>query len=165
MSYFIGQTPLKFLLQPKIDVAKDSKVTDLKRERRRRSSLDHQGQEHDRRDITDQGRFDGQNHALKEWTVTDPQGYDTRVMLSNLNPNAHRRTKDLFVIDEQKLVSAELIHSSAGPALVALIQGRFDMCTAALDGKSAASASQCGAPVSETPVHRHLEHQFGSPAA
>ncbi|MCA3594100.1 MAG: outer-membrane lipoprotein carrier protein LolA, partial [Methylobacterium sp.] len=41
---------------------------------------------------------------LKEWTVTDPQGFDTRVMLSNLDTNANP-DRSLFVIDEQKLVN------------------------------------------------------------
>ena len=101
--YFIGQTPLKFLLQPKIDVAKDSKVTALKRE----------GEAivlnlEDRSTLGGTSRirvvFDGRSHMLKEWTVTDPQGQDTRVMLSNLNVNASPDRK-LFVIDEQKLVN------------------------------------------------------------
>ncbi|PPD14239.1 MAG: cell envelope biogenesis protein LolA [Methylobacterium sp.] len=101
--YFINMTPLKFLLQTKIDVGKDSTVTDLKRA----------GDEvhlflEDRSTIGGTSKirvvFDGQSSALKEWTVTDPQGFDTRVMLSNLNPNANP-DRSLFVIDEQRLLT------------------------------------------------------------
>lgn len=101
-SYFIGQTPLKFLLQPKIDIAKDSKITDLKRV----------GAEvilslEDKSTLGGTSRirvvFEGETYALKEWTVTDPQGSDTRVMLSNLNLAA-LPDKGLFVIEEQKII-------------------------------------------------------------
>ncbi|WP_284179190.1 outer membrane lipoprotein carrier protein LolA [Rhabdaerophilum sp. SD176] len=100
--YFIGQTPLKFLLQPKIDIAKDTKVIDLKRF----------GPEiiltiEDKSTLGGTSRirviFDGETYALKEWIVTDPQGSDTRVALSNLNLAA-LPDKALFVIDEQRLV-------------------------------------------------------------
>ncbi|CAN1568927.1 LolA Outer membrane lipoprotein-sorting protein [Rhabdaerophilaceae bacterium] len=101
--YFIGQTPLKFLLQPRIDVAKDSTVTDLKR-----IGPDIVLTLEDRSTLGGTSRirvvFEGQNHALKEWTVTDAQGQDTRVMLSNLNPNA-APDRALFVIDEQRIIS------------------------------------------------------------
>lgn len=100
--YFIGQTPLKFLLAPKIDIAKDSKVTDLKRV----------GTEivlslEDKSTLGGTSRirvvFDGETYALKEWTVTDPQGSDTRVTLSNLNLAA-LPDRSLFTIEEQKIL-------------------------------------------------------------
>jgi outer membrane lipoprotein-sorting protein len=101
--YFIGQTPLKFLLQPKIDLAKDSKVTDLKR-----LGDDIVLMLEDRSTLGGTSRirvvFDGTNYALKEWTVTDAQGHDTRVMLSNLNPAASP-DRSLFVIDEQRVIN------------------------------------------------------------
>lgn len=100
--YFIGQTPLKFLLQPKIDIAKDTKVLDLKRF----------GQDivltiEDKSTLGGTSRirviFDGESYALKEWIVTDPQGNDTRVALSNLNLAA-LPDKSLFVIEEQRII-------------------------------------------------------------
>ena len=101
--YFIGQTPLKFLLQPKIDVAKDSKVIGLQRE----GESIVLGLE-DKSTLGGTSRikvvFDGKSHALKEWTVTDPQGQDTRVLLSNLDPNA-LPDKKLFVINRQRLIN------------------------------------------------------------
>ncbi len=100
--YFIGQTPLKFLLAPKIDVAKDSKVTDLKR-----VGADIVLTLEDKSTLGGTSRirvvFEGESYALKEWTVTDPQGNDTRVTLSNLNLAA-LPDKSLFVIDEQKII-------------------------------------------------------------
>lgn len=102
--YFIGQTPLKFLLAQRIDVAKDSKVTELKRV----------GNEiqlflEDRNTLAGTSRikvvFDGTSHVIKEWTVTDPQGFDTRVMLSNLNINV-TPDRALFVIERQNLQRA-----------------------------------------------------------
>lgn len=101
--YFIGQTPLKFLLQPKIDVAKDAKVTDL-----RRVGNDVVLDLEDRSTFGGTSKirivFAGEATALKEWTVTDAQGGSTRVMLSNLDLAA-TPDKDLFVIDEQKLIN------------------------------------------------------------
>lgn len=100
--YFIGQTPLKFLLQPKINVAKDSKVTDLKRDGEA-IILDLE----DKSTFGGTSRirvvFDGASYALREWTVTDPQGNDTRVLLSNLNLAA-LPAKNLFEIEEQRLI-------------------------------------------------------------
>lgn len=101
--YPIGATPLKFLLQPKIDVAKDSKVIGLQRE----GESIVLGLE-DRSTLGGTSRirvvFDARSHALREWTVTDPQGQDTRVLLSNLDPNA-MPDKKLFVITRQKLIN------------------------------------------------------------
>ncbi|MCZ8261670.1 MAG: outer membrane lipoprotein carrier protein LolA [Beijerinckiaceae bacterium] len=100
--YYIGQTPLKFLLQPKIDIAKDTKVLDLKRF----------GPEiiltiEDKSTLGGTSRirviFDGESYGLKEWIVTDPQGSDTRVALSNVNLAA-LPDRSLFVIDELKVV-------------------------------------------------------------
>ncbi|MCA1999365.1 MAG: outer membrane lipoprotein carrier protein LolA [Hyphomicrobiales bacterium] len=101
--YLIGQTPLKFLLQPKIDIAKDAKVIDL-----RRAGAEILLDIEDRGTIGGTSKirvvFDGESHALKEWTVTDPQGATTRVMLSNLNLAA-LPDKALFVIDDQPLIN------------------------------------------------------------
>jgi S-DNA-T family DNA segregation ATPase FtsK/SpoIIIE len=98
----LGQTPLKFLLQPKIDIAKDSKVTDLKR-----AGADIILSLEDKSTLGGTSRirvvFDGESYALKEWTVTDPQGNDTRVTLANLNLAA-LPDRSLFILDEQKIL-------------------------------------------------------------
>lgn len=100
--YYIGQTPLKFLLAPRINVGKDSTVTGLKRDGEDiilnlEDKSTFGGTSHIR------VIFDGASHALKEWTVTDAQGNATRVMLSNLNLAANP-DKGLFFIDEQKII-------------------------------------------------------------
>jgi outer membrane lipoprotein-sorting protein len=95
-TYFISQTPLKFLLQPKIDVAKDSKVLGLTRE-----NNDILLKLEDRSTLggTSQIRivFDGLSHALKEWTIIDPHGSETRIILSKLDPGA-KPSASLFVV-------------------------------------------------------------------
>lgn len=94
--YLVGQTPLKFLLRDQIDVARDSKVV----------SLTQQGSDavlllEDRQTVGGTSRirltFNNADMALKQWIVTDPQGYDTRVQISNID-TSHRPSASLFVI-------------------------------------------------------------------
>lgn len=96
--YLVGQTPLKFLLRDKIDVAKDSKVI----------SVSQQGTDavlviEDRQTVGGTSRirltFNNADMALKQWIVTDPQGYDTRVQLSNVDLSK-RPSPSLFLIQE-----------------------------------------------------------------
>ena len=47
--------------------------------------------------------FDAKVTALRSWVVTDPQGYDTTVMLSNLD-TAKRPDDKEFVIDYQRVL-------------------------------------------------------------
>ena len=42
--------------------------------------------------------FDAQDLQLKQWTVTDPQGYDTTVAVYNLD-STRRPDPNLFQID------------------------------------------------------------------
>jgi outer membrane lipoprotein-sorting protein len=42
--------------------------------------------------------FDAKNMQLKQWTVTDPQGFDTTVAVYDLDPNK-RPDPSLFKID------------------------------------------------------------------
>lgn len=94
--YLVGQTPLKFLLRDTIDVARDSKVV----------SLTQQGADavlvlEDRQTVGGTSRirltFNNADMALKQWIVTDPQGYDTRVVLSNID-TTRKPSASLFVI-------------------------------------------------------------------
>lgn len=94
--YLVGQTPLKFLLRDNIDVSRDSKVI----------SLNQAGSDavlllEDRATVGGTSRikltFDNASMALKGWVVTDPQGYDTRVALANLN-TATKPSASLFVV-------------------------------------------------------------------
>jgi len=99
--YFIGQTPLKFLLKDQIDISKDTKVLDVASTPSAISIL-----------IEDKATFGGtsriklvfdpQTFALKQWVVTDPQGYETLVSLFNLDLKK-KPSPDLFKINMEKL--------------------------------------------------------------
>lgn len=82
-TYFIAQTPLKFLLREKIDLARDLTVTDVANDPGGvRISLE------DRATLGGTSKiqlfFDADVKTLSQWRITDPQGYLTTVMLSNL---------------------------------------------------------------------------------
>ncbi|MDH7798014.1 MULTISPECIES: outer-membrane lipoprotein carrier protein LolA [unclassified Beijerinckia] len=82
--YFIGQTPLKFLLKPNIDLARDTKILDVT-----------QGPEVTSIKIEDKATFGGTSRitlvfnssdfSLRNWVVSDPQGFETLVALSNVD--------------------------------------------------------------------------------
>ncbi|MCJ2093723.1 outer membrane lipoprotein carrier protein LolA [Methylobacterium sp. J-072] len=81
--YFIAQTPLKFLLREKIDLARDLSVTDVTNDPGGvRISLE------DRATLGGTSKiqlfFDAEMKTLSQWRITDPQGYITTVQLSNL---------------------------------------------------------------------------------
>lgn len=82
--YFISQTPLKFLLKEQIDLARDVKVIDVKSTSESVAIL-----VEDKATFggTSQIRlvFDAATFALKQWQVTDPQGYETIVSLFNID--------------------------------------------------------------------------------
>jgi outer membrane lipoprotein-sorting protein len=82
--YFIGQTPLKFLLQEHLKLKRDVKIIDVASDSRSTTIT-----------IEDTATFggtskiklafDNKNFALKQWEVTDPQGYQTLVTLHNID--------------------------------------------------------------------------------
>ncbi|GEP12688.1 LolA family protein [Methylobacterium gnaphalii] len=81
--YFISQTPLKFLIRDKIDLARDLSVTDVTNDPGGiRVSLE------DRSTLGGTSKiqlyFDAEMKTLSQWRITDPQGYLTTVQLSNL---------------------------------------------------------------------------------
>ena len=82
--YFVSQTPLKFLLKEKLDLGSDVKILDVTSDDQSASIL-----VEDRATFGGTSRirmvFDAATFALKQWTVTDPQGYDTVVSLSNVD--------------------------------------------------------------------------------
>jgi outer membrane lipoprotein-sorting protein len=81
--YFIEQTPLKFLLKQKINLENDVKVQDVVTDDSGTAIF-----------IEDKATFGGTSHIklifdsktfkLKQWQVTDPQGYETLVTLFNI---------------------------------------------------------------------------------
>jgi len=81
--YFISQTPLKFLLRDKIDLARDLTVSDVTNDPGGvRIALE------DRSTLGGTSKiqlfFDAEMKTLSQWRITDPQGYLTTVQLSNL---------------------------------------------------------------------------------
>ena len=83
--YSVRQTPLKFLVQEQVDLARDTKVRDVQ------ISPDGMVTVLFEDSATFGGtskitlRFDARANALKQWTVLDAQGYETTVVLSGLN--------------------------------------------------------------------------------
>jgi len=82
--YFIGQTPLKFLLADHIDIAKDTTVKSV--------AIDDNAATIEIEDKATFGGtadialvFDPATFALKQWTVLDPQGFQTVVTLFNVD--------------------------------------------------------------------------------
>ena len=98
--YPLSQTPLRYLLSDRIDLLKDTNVVAI-------SSDDvfitvtieeKQALIGTSRLMLMIGTKDNQ---LKQWTVTDPQGYDTTVAIYNLNTQK-KPDPDLFKIDSTK---------------------------------------------------------------
>lgn len=82
--YLISQTPLKFLLRSSIDISRDTKVLAVEEDAQ---SVDITIE--DKATLGGTSRikliFDPKSFALKQWTVSDPQGGDTTVTLSNID--------------------------------------------------------------------------------
>ena len=95
--YFIGQTPLKFLLKEQVDISRDTKVLDVTSEGASTSVF-----------IEDKATFggtskikltfDSASFALKQWKVVDAQGFETLVSLFNVD-TARKPDPALFKID------------------------------------------------------------------
>jgi outer membrane lipoprotein-sorting protein len=97
--YGINQTPLKFLVAERIDVARDAKVLSVKRERDE-VILEIE----DKNTVAGTSRirihFNGDTFQLRRWTVTDPNGIPTTVQLANLNTQ-QKPDRSLFFINYQ----------------------------------------------------------------
>jgi len=96
--YFIAQTPLKFLLADHIDIAKDTTV--------KRVTIDDNAATIEIEDKATFGGtaeialvFDPDSFALKQWTVLDPQGFQTVVTLFNVDLTSEP-DPDLFHIND-----------------------------------------------------------------
>jgi len=83
--YPLSQTPLRFLLADRIDLLKETNVTAVSADDTFISLAMEEKQ-------TLGGThkvllmFSVKDMQLKQWTITDPQGYDTTVALYNLDP-------------------------------------------------------------------------------
>ncbi|MFG1477542.1 outer-membrane lipoprotein carrier protein LolA [Xanthobacter sp. V4C-4] len=98
----LNQTPLRFLLAERVDLANDPNVTGIFQDERFITvTMQHQ--------VPMLGTyrllilFDAKTSALKQWIVTDPQGYDTQVTLNNVQVNK-RPDPSLFVINFERML-------------------------------------------------------------
>ena len=99
--YLIGQTPLKFLLKRQIDIARDTRVQKVSSEGPNTAIY-----------IIDKATMGGTSKIklifdsqfkLKQWQVTDPQGYDTRVALFNVDLG-RKPDPGLFRINQERML-------------------------------------------------------------
>ena len=98
--YFISQTPLKFLLKSQIDISQDTKILDVSN-----TATGSVISIEDKATFGGTSRiklvFDPVTFALKQWTVLDPQGFETLVTLANLDLKK-KPSADLFKINFEK---------------------------------------------------------------
>ena len=96
--YFIGQTPLKFLLSDHIDLARDTHLLNVSQEGKAVTI-----ELEDRAALGGTAHlslvFDASTFALKQWTVIDAQGFQTVVTLFNVDLRTNP-DPGLFHIDE-----------------------------------------------------------------
>jgi outer membrane lipoprotein-sorting protein len=97
--YSLSNTPLRYLLADQIDLVRDTNLVAV-------------SQDNNFVTVTIEERqilvgthrmvlmFGAKDMQLRQWTVTDPQGYDTTVAVYNLD-TAHRPDPDLFKINYQ----------------------------------------------------------------
>jgi outer membrane lipoprotein-sorting protein len=94
--YPLSQTPLRFLLADRIDLARDTNLVSVSRDNRFVAVTIEQ-----RQLLIGTHRlmlmFNTKDMALRQWTVTDPQGYDTTVAIYNLD-TTHKPDPNLFYI-------------------------------------------------------------------
>jgi len=95
--YPLSQTPLRYLLADQIDLARDTNITAV-------------SQDNTFVTVTIEERqiligthrlvlmFSAKDMQLRQWTVTDPQGYETTIAVYNLDAS-HRPDPSLFTIN------------------------------------------------------------------
>jgi outer membrane lipoprotein-sorting protein len=95
--YPLSQTPLRFLLQDRIDLMRDTNVTSVTADETFISIVVEEKQA-----LIGTSRlmmmFDARSLELRQWVVTDPQGFDTTIAVSNLD-STRRPDPNLFTID------------------------------------------------------------------
>ena len=95
--YPLSQTPLRFLLADHVDLMKDSSLTAVYADDVFITVVIEE-----RNGLVGTSRlmimFGAKDMQLKQWTVTDPQGYDTTVAVYNLD-NSRRPDPNMFKID------------------------------------------------------------------
>jgi outer membrane lipoprotein-sorting protein len=100
--YSIGQTPLKFLLKEKIDLTRDTSVKSVTSAR---DTLTVQIE-----DKTTLGgtskislQYDRVANVLRQWSIIDPQGYETTVTIFNVDTQ-RRHNPAIFAINYERVL-------------------------------------------------------------
>jgi outer membrane lipoprotein-sorting protein len=100
--YPLSQTPLRFLLAEKLDLFKDSNVVGVYQD-----DLFITVVIEEKHPVVGTHRlmimFGAKDAQLKQWTVTDPQGYDTTIAVYNLDQK-QKPDPALFRIDYQRML-------------------------------------------------------------
>jgi outer membrane lipoprotein-sorting protein len=95
--YPLSQTPLRFLLADRIDLLRDASVTSVSADDTYVTVV-----VEEKHALVGTSKlmmmFGAKDFQLKQWVVTDPQGYDTTVALTNLD-TAKRPDPGMFKID------------------------------------------------------------------
>jgi outer membrane lipoprotein-sorting protein len=98
--YPLSQTPLRFLLADRIDLLHDTNVIAISADDMFISVMIEEKQT-----LGGTHRvmlmFNAKDTLLKQWTITDPQGYDTTVALSNLEAG-RKLDQTMFVINYER---------------------------------------------------------------
>src|SRR5439155_3029134 len=100
--YPLSQTPLRFLLADRIDLLRDTNVIKVFTDEINITVIIEEKQA-----LIGTSRllmmFGARDQHLKQWTVTDAQGYDTTVIVSNLD-NKSRPDPNMFRIDSLRYI-------------------------------------------------------------
>ncbi len=100
--YPLSQTPLRFLLSDRIDLLKETNVVGVRADDAVVTVTIEENQA-----LIGTSRLmmmlGAKDFQLKQWTITDPQGYDTTVAVSNLD-NSKRPDPNMFKIDYTRYV-------------------------------------------------------------
>jgi outer membrane lipoprotein-sorting protein len=100
--YPLSQTPLRFLLTDRIDLLRDTNVVGVTVDDTYVTVVIEEKQP-----LIGTNRltmmFDPKDYKLKQWTVTDAQGFDTTISISNLD-SSKRPDPNLFKIDYTRYV-------------------------------------------------------------
>jgi outer membrane lipoprotein-sorting protein len=103
--YSISQTPLKFLLRERVNLGKDIRITHIAQDGDSvRLSLE------DRSTLGGTSQivlyFDPQVENMTQWRITDPQGFQTVVMLDKVD-RTKRLDQSLFAINYDRVINTD----------------------------------------------------------
>jgi outer membrane lipoprotein-sorting protein len=100
--YPLSQTPLRFLLTPRIDLLRDTNIVGVYSDATFSTVVieEHQPLVGTHRLML---MFDAKDLQLKQWIITDPQGYDTTVAIYNTD-TSRRPDPSLFRINYERVL-------------------------------------------------------------